>query len=76
MTEITGRRWDIACLDALDRQRQVRVWSSPGRVVMISPPAETSCLTIDEATKLRDSLERAIEEAGALAGRTRTARAW
>jgi hypothetical protein len=67
MTESTGRRWDIACLDALDRQRQVRVWSSPGRIVMISPPAETSNLTIAEATELHRSLERAIEEAKALA---------
>ncbi len=66
MTEFTGRRWDIACLDALDRKRQVQVWSGPGRIVMISPPAETSTLSISEANQLRKSLERAIEEATAL----------
>jgi hypothetical protein len=66
MTEFTGRRWDIACLDALDRKRQVQVWSGPGRIVMISPPAETSTLSIAEATQLRKSLDRAIEEATAL----------
>ncbi len=65
MTEFTGRRWDIACLDALDRKRQVQVWSEPGRIVMISPPAETSTLSISEANQLRKSLERAIEEATA-----------
>jgi hypothetical protein len=51
-------RAHVPCTDGFNRQRAVGLWTAPtpGRVVLVAPPAEAALLSPDEARLLASHL--------------------
>lgn len=60
-----GREWTIACRDLAGRRRNVTVFVSEGKVVLIAPPGETAVLAPLDVGRLRAALRDAVVEVDA-----------
>lgn len=60
-----GREWTIACRDPAGRRRNVTVFVSEGKVVLIAPPGETAVLAPLDVGRLRAALRDAVVEVDA-----------
>jgi hypothetical protein len=52
----------MTCSDFAGRQRAVSVYTVPGQVVMVAPPAEVAIMTADEVDQLCAALIQAKAE--------------
>lgn len=57
-----GQEWTIACRDLAGRRRNVTVYASEGKVVLIAPPGETAVLGPLDVGRLRAALRDAVVE--------------
>lgn len=52
--------WTIACRDLAGRRRNITVFASDSKVVLIAPPGESAVLTRLDVGKLRAALRDAV----------------
>lgn len=55
-----GHEWTVSCRDTAGRRRNVTVFASEGKVVLIAPPGETAVLGPLEVGRLRAALRDAV----------------
>lgn len=60
-----GCEWTIACRDLAGRRRNLTVFVSEGKVVLIAPPGETAVLAPLDVGRLRAALRDAVVEVDA-----------
>lgn len=59
----TRKEWSVSCRDIAGRRRDLTVFVSSGRVVLVSPPGETAVLTPLDVGRLRAALRDAVVDA-------------
>lgn len=60
--------WAVPCRDLAGRRRDLTVFVSAGRVVLIAPPGEAAVLTSLDVGRLRSVLRDAVIQVDELAG--------
>ncbi|MET0134702.1 MAG: hypothetical protein ABW215_14050 [Kibdelosporangium sp.] len=64
---MSGRKeWSVSCRDIAGRRRDLTVFVSGGRVVLVSPPGETAVLSPLDVGRLRAALRDAVVDASVL----------
>ncbi|MFC0113557.1 hypothetical protein [Kibdelosporangium aridum] len=62
----TRKEWSVSCRDIAGRRRDLTVFVSGGRVVLVSPPGETAVLTPLDVGRLRAALRDAVVDASVI----------
>ncbi|TCO45841.1 hypothetical protein [Actinocrispum wychmicini] len=60
------KEWSVSCRDIAGRRRDLTVFVSSGRVVLVSPPGETAVLSPLDVGRLRAALRDAVVDASAI----------
>jgi hypothetical protein len=66
-TEVNARKeWSVSCRDIAGRRRDLTVFVSGGRIVLVSPPGETAVLSPLDVGRLRAALRDAVVDASVI----------